>query len=203
MNTDGPPTGRGEGLMTSAMRDVFAKIVKEIDECMGKVDQESIDEALRQIIGARRIFLTGRGRSSLGIQGFAMRLMHLGIEAHLLGETTTPPIGTGDCLIIGSGSGATASLVANAAKAHEIGAKIVLFTIDPHSPIAQLADSVVVIPAPSPKARVAVSANQSVQPMGSLFEQCLFLVLDALVLVLMQKNNITSAEMFSRHANLE
>jgi 6-phospho-3-hexuloisomerase len=203
MNNDSQQSGRGEGLMAPSMKDVFGNIVAEIGGCLGNVDQRRLEQALQQITAAKRVFLAARGRSALGIGGFAMRLMHLGIDAHLVGETTAPPIRAGDCLIIGSGSGATASLVAHAAKAHEIGAKIVLFTINPESPIAQLADSVVIIPAPSPKARIAVTASHSIQPMGSLFEQCLFLVLDGLVLVLMQKYKMTSAEMFSRHANLE
>jgi 6-phospho-3-hexuloisomerase len=189
--------------MISGVKDVIAGIVREVGECLGKVRQESIEQALLQIIGARRVFLAGRGRSALGIRGFAMRLMHLGIDAHLVGETTTPPICAGDCLIIGSGSGTTASLLAVAAKAKEIGAKILLFTIDPNSPIAQHANSIVVIPAFSPKVRNSPSSGQSLQPMGSLFEQCLFLLLDTLVLVLMQELNVTAAEMFTRHANLE
>ena len=189
--------------MVSGIKDVFANIVREIDECMARVSQESIEQALPQIIGARRVFLAGRGRSALGIQGFAMRLVHLGIDAHLVGETTTPPICAGDCLIIGSGSGRTATLLAVATKAKEIGAKILLFTIDPNSPIAQQANCVVVIPASSPKAQISNPNDQSIQPMGSLFEQCLFLLLDGFVLLLMQKYNVTAAEMFTRHANLE
>lgn len=189
--------------MISDMKEVLTEIVREIGECLGKVRQESIEQALLTTTSARRVFLAGSGRSALGIRGFAMRLMHLGIDAHLVGETTTPPICAGDCLIIGSGSGTTASLLAVAEKAKETGAKILLFTIDPNSPISQLANSVVVIPASSPKARISIPDGQSIQPMGSLFEQCLFLLLDALVLVLMQHYNVTAAEMFTRHANLE
>jgi 6-phospho-3-hexuloisomerase len=189
--------------MNSGVKDVMAGIVREIDECLGKVRQESIEQALLEIIGARRLFLAGKGRSALGIRGFAMRLMHLGIDAHMVGETTTPPICAGDCLIIGSGSGTTASLLAVAAKAKALGAKILVFTIDPNSPIAQQANSIVVIPAYSPKVQTSAANGQSIQPMGSLFEQCLFLLLDAFVLILMQEHKVTAAEMFTRHANLE
>ncbi|MGO8787221.1 MAG: 6-phospho-3-hexuloisomerase [Terriglobia bacterium] len=189
--------------MTSDMNDVFAEIVKEVGDCLAKMRREAVEQALAHLAGAKRVFLAGSGRSALGIRGFAMRLMHLGIEAHLVGETTTPAICAGDCLVIGSGSGRTASLLAIATKAKEIGAKIVLFTIDPNSPIAQRANAVVVIPASSPKAQVSTPGRQSIQPMGTLFEQCLFLILDALVLVLMQQHNVTAAEMFTRHANLE
>jgi 6-phospho-3-hexuloisomerase len=188
--------------MTSGIKDSVAAIVREIDECLGKVRPESVAQALQEIVGANKVFLAGKGRSALGVRGFAMRLMHLGMDAHLVGETTTPPISAGDCLIIGSGSGATPSLVAIAEQAKALGATIVLFTIDPNSPIGALADRTVVIPASSPKARSSPS-GQSVQPMGSLFEQCLFLLFDALVIALMQEKNMTASEMFTRHANLE
>ncbi len=188
--------------MTSGIKDSVAAIVKEIDECLAKVRPESLAQVLQEIVGAKKVFLAGKGRSALGIRGFAMRLMHLGMDAHLVGETTTPPISAGDCLIIGSGSGATPSLAAIAGQAKALGAAIVLFTIDSNSPIGALADRTVVIPAYSPKARNSPS-GQSVQPMGSLFEQCLFVVFDALVIALMQEKNITASEMFTRHANLE
>lgn len=188
--------------MASSVKDVIMEIVREIDKCLGKVRQESIEQAFPQISGAKRVFLAGSGRSALGIRGFAMRLMHLGMDAHMVGETTTPPICVGDCLIIGSGSGRTPSLVAVAERANAIGAKIVLFTIDANSPIAAQAHTIVHIPAISPKAENS-PRGQSLQPMGSLFEQCLFLLLDALVLTLMRQNNVSAADMFKRHANLE
>ena len=44
---------------------------------------------------------------------------------------------------------------------------------------------------------------RSVQPMGSLFEQSLLICLDYVILILMDKTQITAEEMFARHANLE
>ena len=78
----------------------------------------------------------------------------------------------------------------------------VLVTIDPSSPIGQLADFVIRVPAPSPKASGG-GESSSVQPMGSLFEQSLFILLDALIVMLMEKREINAADMFGRHANLE
>jgi D-arabinose 5-phosphate isomerase GutQ len=43
----------------------------------------------------------------------------------------------------------------------------------------------------------------SSQPMGSLFEQGMFLLLDALIVMLMEKRDVNADEMFDRHANLE
>jgi len=39
--------------------------------------------------------------------------------------------------------------------------------------------------------------------MGSLFEQSLLICLDYVILILMEKRQITGEEMFARHANLE
>jgi 6-phospho-3-hexuloisomerase len=74
-----------------------------------------------------------------------------------------------DLLVIGSGSGATASFVAMAEKAKTIGASVALVTIFPDSRIGRVADAIVKIPAPTPKADVEAQFA-SVQPMGSLLE---------------------------------
>lgn len=181
----------------------LAAVAEEIRACLGRVEPASVEAAVERLVAAERVFVAGAGRSGFMVRGFAMRLMHAGRRVHVVGEPTTPAIGRGDLLVIGSGSGRTASLLAMARTARELGAGILLYTIDARSPIAALADAVVVIPAPSPKAAVPGDACSSVQPMGSLFEQSLLLVLDATVLLLMGRLGLDPAEMFARHANLE
>jgi len=181
---------------------IIGSIAKEVSDCLAKVSSEELDHAVTLLDGAPRVFVAGAGRSALGIRGFGMRLMHLGVTTHVVGETTTPGITSDDVLVIGSGSGSTASLRSSAEKARAIGAAILLVTIDPASPIGQLADFVIRVPAPSPKA-AGGGESTSVQPMGSLFEQSLFLLLDALIVMLMEKRGIDTDEMFGRHANLE
>ncbi len=178
-------------------------IVAELGECLTKVSPDSIEAALDELSKTQRVFLAGAGRSALAIRGFAMRLMHMRKTVYVVGETTTPGIKKGDLLIIGSGSGRTASLLSMAQKSKQLGARLMLVTIDPQSPIGELADCVVQIPAPSPKAQSDKPLSKSVQPMGSLFEQSLLLLLDSMVLLLMDKENISSDEMFASHANLE
>lgn len=178
-------------------------VASEITESLRRISPDSLDAAVKEITKVRRVFLAGVGRSSLGIRGFAMRLMHMGIESYVVGETTTPGISAKDLLIIGSGSGRTESLLAMAKKAKNIGAKLLLITLAPNSPIGQVADSIIKVTAPSPKAAEQNMEIVSVQPMGSLFEQSLFLLCDCIVLSLMQAKSLTSDEMFAHHANLE
>ena len=182
--------------------DTVSTVIEELNTCLGSIKEEEAQEALHIIDSSQRVFCAGAGRSGLGIRAFAMRLMHLGKTTYVMGETTTPAIKENDLLVIASGSGRTASLVAAAEKAKKRGVKILLFTIDPNSPIGKIADFSVKFPAPSEKAEgggVAVS----IQPMGSLFEQSLFLLLDCLIVNLMARHNQTSSVMFANHANLE
>ena len=161
--------------------ETFKAIVTELGECLTKVSPESIETVLDELSKTKRVFLAGAGRSGLAIRCFAMRLMHMRKTVYVVGETTTPRITKDDLLVIGSGSGRTASLFAMAQKAKQIGASLMLVTIDPQSPIGELADCVVQIPAPSSKVQSDKPLSKSIQPMGSLFEQSLLLLLDSLV----------------------
>ena len=71
------------------------------------------------------------------------------------------------------------------------------------SPLAELADYRVVIPAPSLQASEEVRGLMSVQPLGTLFEQSLLILCDSLIVELMQRSGIGAAQMLERHANLE
>jgi 6-phospho-3-hexuloisomerase len=179
------------------------QILAEVAACVRQVSAESLNQAAELMEFSTRIFVAGAGRSGLCMQALGMRLMHLGKTVYVVGETTTPSIAAENLLILGSGSGRTTSLLAMAGQAQRQGAKILLFTTDPTSPLAELADYRVVIPAPSLKAAAGISGFVSVQPMGTLFEQSMLIVCDSLILGLMQRTGITAAQMFERHANLE
>jgi 6-phospho-3-hexuloisomerase len=186
-----------------SVKEIAGQIGEEVGRCLSGVGEESLERAVSLLRPAKRVFLAGAGRSGLAARAFAMRLMHLGKTAYVVGEATTPAIRADDLLIIGSGSGRTASLVAAARKAKELGVAVLLVTIDAGSPMAALADCVVRIDAPSPKAAGAPGGARSMQPMGSLFEQTLFLLFDAMVVALMRSAGLTAEAMFALHANLE
>ena len=80
---------------------------------------------------------------------FWLRLMHLGKTVYIVGETTTPSIRSNDLLVLGSGSGQSAVLVKIAELARQQGAKPPLFTAETISPLSELADYSVKIPAPT------------------------------------------------------
>ena len=185
------------------LNQLVAQVTQEIGECLQRVPLEQIRSAVAAIDRARRVYVAGAGRSGLAMRAFAMRMMHMGKTVHVVGDVTTPGIADGDLLVIGSGSGSTGSLQVIAERAKKHGALLLLLTIVPDSPIGALADVVVQIPAPSSKAPDAADTVASLQPMGSLFEQSLFMLGDVLIVALMQKHGLSADTMFARHANLE
>lgn len=183
-------------------RHIADTILDELRHTLDSVSDKTAEDFVDLIDSADEIFCAGAGRSGFQIRGFAMRLMHMGKKSYMVGETCTPNITDKGVLVICSGSGSTKSLVNHANVAKKVGAKIALITIDPNSPIAQMADVVVEISAPSPKS-AKEGEIKSIQPMGSLFEQSEGLFMDASILMLMEKNGMDSDTMFGRHANME
>jgi len=180
----------------------YAKeIHKELGKTLLQVSNKQAEKLVEIILKPKKIFMAGTGRSGYMVKSFAMRLMHMGLQSYVVGETITPGIEKDQLLLIGSGSGETGSLVSIANKAKKIGANIGIITISPQSTIGQIADLVIEISAPTPKVEVD-RGYKSIQPKGSLFEQSLLLLLDAVVLRLMEKRG-NGDTMFEKHANLE
>lgn len=177
-------------------------VTGEVAAALRGVSSDEVAELQREIMGAKRVFIAGKGRSGLFMRAFAMRLMHLGLHVHVVDEVTTPSLAAGDVLVLASGSGKTASMVSYATKAREIGATLVLITAHPDSPVGRQADKVVHIPAPSTKVETG-NGTTSAQPMANLFEQTLVLLLDITTIQLMTALGKNEGQMFARHANLE
>jgi 6-phospho-3-hexuloisomerase len=175
-------------------------IVQEITDVVSRCDEGQIDDMTDAILGAGRVFVGGAGRSGLMMKALAMRLMHLGISAHVVGETITPGIEHGDLLIVGTGSGQTRTTLSLLEAASARGARTAAITAHPAAPVAMAADIVLELRAP-------ITSRgpwpPSVQPPGSLFEQSLLVICDGLVMRLMQRLGTTHDEMRARHTKLE
>lgn len=177
-------------------------IVKELSEAAKLVEESALLELAQAILQADRVFVAGAGRSGFVARAFSNRLMHLGRSAYFVGESTTPAIQRGDLLIIGSGSGETASLVSMAKKAVEQKAEVVGITINSRSTIAGLSKIIVTLSGIKSKSDIN-SDKVSIQPMGSSFEQLSLLIYDSMVLILMELTKQTNEIMYKRHTNLE
>jgi 6-phospho-3-hexuloisomerase len=160
----------------------------------------ALDDAAAALRDARRVFVLGAGRSGLALKMTAMRLMHLGLEVHVVGDVTTPAIADGDALLVASGSGTTAGILRSANTAAEAGAQIVCLTTDGESPLADLAAVTVVVPAAQKQDH---GGTRSAQYSGGLFEQAVVFVGDAIFHSLWLSSGATADELWPRHANLE
>lgn len=180
-----------------------SEILKELTHNQAYLNDTQLDKMTDAILQANHIFTAGSGRSGVAIRAFTNRLMHLGFSVSNIGEISSPHSAPGDLLIIGSGSGETESLVALAKKAAKSGVDVVLVTMDENSTIAQMAKVVVVLPGVSPKLKNKGMDITSIQPMGSAFEQMMFLTYDGIIMELMERMNQTADEMFMRHADFE
>ena len=178
-------------------------IIKELEEDAKLIEQEQLTELANYILKAERIFVAGAGRSGFVARAFTNRLMHLGFTVYFVGEPTTPSIQKGDLLVIGSGSGETKSLVSMAQVAHTKGVDIATITIFPENTIGTLSRIILKIPGVTAKSDNVSNKKESIQPLGSSFEQLTWLVYDSIILELQEKTGQTNEQMFERHANLE
>ncbi|MCM2534151.1 6-phospho-3-hexuloisomerase [Neobacillus pocheonensis] len=177
------------------------EIIKELSRSVPLISDIEAENLVNGILESNKVFVAGAGRSGFMAKSFAMRMMHMGIDSYVIGETVTPNFEKDDILILGSGSGESKSLVSIAEKAKSIGGKIAAVTIFPESAIGHLADITIKLPG-SPKDQSA-GDYQTIQPMGLLFEQTLLLFYDAVILRFMEKKGLDTNKMYGRHANLE
>lgn len=183
------------------MKEKIKLILEEIETVLSKIDEAQVENFIDEILAAKRIVVCGAGRVGMAIRGFGMRLGHMGFNAYTLGDSTVPGIGSGDLLIIASGSGETQTIYDLAAIASKNKSNIAVVTGNADSRIAKLANTLVIITAPS-KTK-AVDNFKSAQPMTTLNEQCLGLFFDATTLKIMDKIGENHDSMWARHSNLE
>ena len=175
------------------------------------LDEESIEKFEDIIIGSKNIFVTGAGRSGLAAKAFAMRLMHLGLSAYVVGETISPAIYEDDCIVAISGSGETNTIVSAAKIAKNRGSKVLALTSYPDSTLGQLCDSYILVKGRTKKEvddenymKRQIHGNYtSLTPLGTAFELTTLVFLDAIVSELMEKMHQTESDLKARHTVLE
>lgn len=179
----------------------FKIILGEIENVLSKIDESDVNKFIGILNSDRRIFVIGEGRSGLMGKSFAMRLMHLGATVYAVGETITPAIEKGDIMVAISGSGTTKNVVMAAEKAGKIGCTILAVTTNPESDLGKTAEYTIHVPAATKYRREGESA--SIQPLGSLFDQCAHILFDSICLGYAESKKQDNGSAFLRHSNLE
>ena len=173
--------------------------------------EEDIANFIEIITTADNMFVTGAGRSGRAAKAFAMRLMHLGLSSYVVGETISPAINAGDCILAISGSGETNTIVTAAKISKKRGAKVLALTSYPESSLGQIADGIIHV-----KGRTKVEVDDenylkrqikgnytSLTPLGTAFELTSLVFLDGLVSELMEAMGKTEEDLKNRHTVLE
>ncbi|MDP6380027.1 MAG: 6-phospho-3-hexuloisomerase [Phycisphaerae bacterium] len=186
----------------------ISEILEEVRKVLAEMDREQVNALVDVALSAKCVYVTGGGRTGLMARAFAMRLMQLGLVSYVVGETTTPSIGKEDLLIACSGSGRTQVTVLMSKVARRNGARVVAITADAHSPMAKNADAIIRLPAPTKYDQASTAGNggetlPSSQYAGSLFEQSLLVLFDAMSAEIGRRLGLHPRDVSDRHANLE
>jgi len=190
------------------------EILRGVSRAINAIDPGQVETLLDTLlytkIEEKKALILGAGRSGLVGRAFAMRLMHVGIDVYVMGETITPAIGEGDIVIIisGSGSGAMSTTAAHMAK--RLGSLIFAVTSYPDSELAQISDHVIVVSGreivaeeSDYQSRQLLGEHESLAPMGTLFEDACMVFLDGLIAELMIRLEVSEVSMRKKHSTIE
>ncbi len=76
------------------------RALSEVGGVLDAVSGEDVEAMCRELRAARRIACYGVGREGLMMKALCMRLMHLGLDTHVVGDMTTLSLVIGDGAIL-------------------------------------------------------------------------------------------------------
>ena len=195
----------------SFVKEVSNWVLSGIQGVIDSIDDGEINSMVEMIMKSRndKMLLIGTGRSGFVGRAFALRLMHLGFNVYVSGETITPALTSDDLVIVISGSGTTTTVVAQAEVAEKIGSKIIAITSHPDSPLGKVADEVVVVKGRTKLDQIQDYEGRQIRgeydnaPLGTMFELSVMVFLDSVIADLMQRLGIHEIDLRKRHSNTE
>jgi 6-phospho-3-hexuloisomerase len=206
---------RQEEIPCYSLSDLMVLMAGKMEETARALDAEQAARFLDEMLAARRVYVAGAGRSGLVSRAFAMRLMHLGFESYVIGETITPAFSAGDTLVAFSGSGETNSIVDICETAKELGGRLCLITSSTDSRISRIADCIVMIGSQESRGEVTSqyevrqiigqyrSVSASFAPFGTLFETAALIFADAVISALIETRHCNLEEVRGRLSNVQ
>lgn len=177
-----------------------SRALGEIGAVFARLEPGMYEPLLEEIVRARRIATYGVGREGLMIKALCMRLFHLGLDAHVVGDMTAPPLESGDLLMVSAGPGNFSTVAGLVGVAKASGARTLCFTAQPDGTVPKACDTVIVLPA---QTMADDQSSDGLLPMGSLFEAVQLVFYDLVSILLRERLGQTPEQMRSRHTNLE
>jgi len=203
------PRENNTSVVTKAMDEIIESVKRAADSLI----PEQVEAIIETLMEARdkKILVVGAGRSGLVGKAFAMRLMHLGYQVYVTGETIAPILSPGDVVIAISGSGTTRLVVMSSKIAKErTGARVVAITSYRDSALGHLADQVAVVVGRTKTtreedyiSRQIVGEHEPLAPLGTQFEIAAMVFLDGIISELMHRLGKREEDLKARHATIE
>ena len=205
--------------MTEEFTDIplfMEEMAESIRQTTAGLDKDQTSAFFRKLLDAKRVYVAGAGRSGLIARAFAMRLLHLGFDVYVVGETVTPALQPGDTLVVFSGSGETHTMATYSRTVKDLGGIVCLITASADSTMSRLADCVVNLGDPTGYYRGDTStfeqrqmtgqyrsASAAFAPLGTLFETLALVFSDAVISALMEAKKEGAPELRGRLTNME
>ncbi len=210
----GEPERPAQGCYT--INELMLLMAGKMEETARALDISEAARFLDEMLAAQRVYVAGAGRSGLVSRAFAMRLMHIGFESYVIGETITPAFSKGDIIVAFSGSGETNSIFDICETAKELGGRICLITATEDSRMARIADCRVLL-GQQEQAGTDISSQYEVRqiigqyksisasfaPFGTLFETAALIFSDAIISALIETQHCNLDEVRGRLANVQ
>lgn len=188
--------------MASPIAQLAKQACDEIAATFERVDETQVDALVEAMIGAQRIALYGVGREGLMMRALTMRLYHAGLDAHPVGDMSTPPLAAGDLFVTSAGPGDFSTVSALICTAKAAGAQVAVITAQPDGAAAIFADQVLTLPAQTMRNDTGPAAS-AVLSMGSAYEGAQYVLFEIVLLRLRERLGISPDAMRARHTNLE
>ncbi len=192
------------------------QMADSIRKSIEALDRAQTSSFFQQMLLAKRVYVAGAGRSGLIARAFAMRLLHLGFDVYVVGETVTPALQPGDTLVVFSGSGETHTMATYSRTVRDLGGTVCLITASPDSTMGRMADCVVNLGDLTGYYRGDTSTFEERQmtgryrsiaaafaPLGTLFETLALVFSDAVISALMEAKKEGAPELKGRLTNME
>jgi 6-phospho-3-hexuloisomerase len=205
--------------MTEEFSDIpvfMEQMAESIRKTAALLDKTETSAFFHRMLTARRVYVAGAGRSGIIARAFAMRLLHLGFDVYVVGETITPALQPGDTFVVFSGSGETHTMATFCSTAKELGGTVCLVTASPDSKMSRIADCVVNLGDLTGYYRGDTSTFEERQmtgqyrsvasafaPLGTLFETLALVFSDAVISALMEAKKEGAGALKGRLTNVE
>jgi 6-phospho-3-hexuloisomerase len=205
--------------MTEEFSDIpvfMEQMAESIRKTAVLLDRRETSAFFQQMLFAKRIYIAGAGRSGIIARAFALRLLHLGLDVYVVGETITPAMLPGDTLVVFSGSGETHTMATFCSTVKDLGGTVCLVTATADSTMSRIADCVVNLGdltgyyqknTATFEERQMTGQYRSVAsafaPLGTLFETLALVFSDAVISALMLARKEGVCELRERLTNIE